>query len=506
MATSASPLLFALTVIFPFLALAWILAPEWELHPHYAFGWLMPFLTGFLLWKRWQDRPPAGPPLDRSIRTVLFLIGGLAWPILLVLHASNPDWRLVLWAGAALFSVVMSTGLASVGGLPWLRHFAFPTVFYLLAIPWPSGLETTVVTTLMQWVAAACVESLNWFGHVAWQQGNLIKLPQGTIGVDEACSGIRSLQANLMAALFVGELYRRSLPARCFLVLGGLFLSLLLNFLRALALALLWIHHGNPAMDTWHDPAGHGILILSFVILLALGRKPLTEKVPGQVVSAPGCWPSRALCFTFIGLILMGPVLANLWFIFRSPGPQSVASSWTLTLPEGASVQSPVLPPSVTAMLRYDRGEHRLWSPSNGTLWSLFDFEWNPGKHSARLARAHSPEICLPAAGAQMVPHGPMPLTPRGADQPLFFEQFEARIGGKILHVFYLRWQETPDPVGSPLSPLDRRERLRMAWLGRREQRQRVIQLMTEGYPNLAAAREAVRTWLSNHLAINSPK
>ena len=39
----------------------------------------------------------------------------------------------------------------------------------------------------------------------AIQRGNLIELSTGVLGVDEACSGIRSFQSTLMAALFLDE-------------------------------------------------------------------------------------------------------------------------------------------------------------------------------------------------------------------------------------------------------------------------------------------------------------
>lgn len=495
----APPWLLAIFASLPCAALAWLLAGEWELNPHYSFGWLMPGLTAFLMWKRWQDRPhPSALPASRL--PLLLLAGAaLAWPLVLIVHQANPDWRLVFWVAAVL---AMTSGVAILhllGGWPWCRHFAFPLFFFLLAVPWPSELETAIVTTLMRWVAAACVEALNWLGHPALQQGNLIKLPQGTIGVDEACSGIRSLQANLMAALFVGELYRRSIFARALLVLGGLLLSLGLNLARALALALLWVHHGNPAMDTWHDPAGHLILLISFLLLIAVGRKP-GRNLPSVQDRPPRPVPA-IICGTAILAILVGPLLTEAWFIGRG-GPMRVTSApWQLRLPSGPEVKSPSLPASVPAMLRYDRGDHRLWFPDDGSVWSLFYFEWEPTRNSARLARAHSPEVCLPAAGADLEAKGllwvPVPTCP-----PLRFEQFEARIGPQVLHVFYLRWQDDPDSVPLAHSVFDRRERLRMAWLGRREQRQRVIQLMTEGYPDLDSARAAVLRWFSENLRL----
>jgi exosortase len=493
--------LFAVALAIPWLILASKLTPEWELNPHYSFGWLMPFLTLFLFWKRWSDRPPPSqslPTRSFSIGLALLLI---PWTLLLVIHEANPDWRLTLWALATFVILSSILGLLHLGGTSWLSHFAFPIAFFLLAIPWPSGFESNLILTLMRWIATACVEALNWMGHAAIQQGNLIKLPEGTIGVDQACSGIRSLQANLMAALFVGELYRRSVPARFMLVAAGLALSLSLNLARALTLALLWIHHGDPAMDQWHDPAGHFILIISFALLLLIGRKRATsahDDAPLLHIKSNTA-PVRISLLVICGLVVS--ILATeLWFTLRTPSRSREAPTWDLPLPAGPNTRVIPINPAITQMLRFDSGSNVLWDRNDHTLWSLFQFQWLPGKNSARLARAHSPETCLPAAGAELVPLPPL-VVQLPSNEQLPFQQFEARIGKKTLHVFYLRWQEnTPDEPSPTASVLNRRERLRMAWRGQREQEQRVIQIITEGYPDPEKAAQAVQDWLRQSL------
>jgi hypothetical protein len=54
-------------------------------------------------------------------------------------------------------------------------------------------------------VAGSAVEVLGWVGVPAAEQGNLIEIAAGTVNVNEACSGVRSLQSSFMAALFLGE-------------------------------------------------------------------------------------------------------------------------------------------------------------------------------------------------------------------------------------------------------------------------------------------------------------
>src|SRR4029078_10432291 len=100
--------------------------------------------------------------------------------------------------------------------------FAFPILFFFVAVPWPSQIEQPLIQGLMRADAAINVEILNLIGMPAVQMGNLIEVGSGVVGIDEACTGIRSLQATLMVALFLGEFYDLSSIRRIILVLVGL--------------------------------------------------------------------------------------------------------------------------------------------------------------------------------------------------------------------------------------------------------------------------------------------
>ena len=41
-----------------------------------------------------------------------------------------------------------------LGGVPWLRHFTFPVLFTLVAVPWISLIETPIIEGLMRIIAA----------------------------------------------------------------------------------------------------------------------------------------------------------------------------------------------------------------------------------------------------------------------------------------------------------------------------------------------------------------
>src|SRR2546423_1290752 len=125
----------------------------------------------------------------------------------------------------------------------------------------------------MRVVANLTVEALGWFNIPALQRGNLIEISTGVVGIDEACSGIRSFQSTLMAALFLGELYLLKWHRRLLLLVGGVALSFCLNVVRTLILTWHASTAGLSALEKWHDPAGMMIFLVSFACLWVLAMR-----------------------------------------------------------------------------------------------------------------------------------------------------------------------------------------------------------------------------------------
>src|SRR5258708_38622368 len=76
----------------------------------------------------------------------------------------NPDWRPLSWLHAICVVTITLVFLWSIGGVPWLRHFGFPVLFVLVAVPWISPIEAPVTQELMRIIAAFAAETANLFG------------------------------------------------------------------------------------------------------------------------------------------------------------------------------------------------------------------------------------------------------------------------------------------------------------------------------------------------------
>jgi len=158
---------------------------------------------------------------------------------------------------------VAAANIHYVYGWAGLRFYAFPLFFFLIALPLPSFIYAPLVNGLQQKTATANGETLNLIGIPAHRSGSLIELPNGTVGVNEACSGIRSLQSTVMATLFIGYLTLKRRFLQITLLLCGAFFAITGNLVRSLYLSLTANAKGLGAVEKVHDTAGWTILLFT---------------------------------------------------------------------------------------------------------------------------------------------------------------------------------------------------------------------------------------------------
>lgn len=480
------------------------LRPDWAGSPQYGYGWSVPFLAGYLIWKRWLDRPAPQAPSNRSLVIVfLCLLALLFLPVRLVLEA-NADWRLMSWL---LTTMVCGFTVALVflsGGWGWARHFLFPVVFVFTAVPWPHETEQALVQSLMRAVASCTVELLTAAGVPAMQSGNLIEVGSGIVGIDEACSGVRSLQSTLMASLFLGELYRFKWGRRLGLVVLGLILAFLLNVTRSFVLAYLGARDGLHALERFHDQAGFTILLACFFLLwgLAIWLDRKRAKNPVQpVLAIPTASPvSSGVILSAICVLVLAEILVAAWY--RSLESKFVENpTWSVRWPEAKGAYATVpLNEKTRKEIGADEGGGATWAEPDGSHWTMFYFRWLPGSVLSRiLARTHRPEHCLPASGRTLKEdRGLRTMAVQGIDISFRALVFDNR--GRPLHVFFCLWEDRVSTVTprflhgfSPTSG-----RIKAVLEGqRRVLGQQTLEFVVSGYSDPARAEEALKRIVS---------
>jgi exosortase len=477
---------------------------EWTFNSRYNYGWAVPFLGLVLFYLRWTQRPAPGKPISSALALAASSLILVSLLPVRVIEEANPDWRLLSWILAVAVAAFSLFSLARLGGREWTVHFAFPICFPLVAVPWPVQFENTIVQAMTRAVAYVAVEIASWAGLGAYQTGNIIQLRNGFVGVDEACSGVKTIQAGIMVALVLGELLRLRVGKRWALLVLGCGWIFACNVFRATALVIVAATHGFEALARWHDFIGTAALLCGMAGLLGLAwwwkdEPPAAERQTSA--KAFSLSPIRVS----LALAWLAVVFGSTEFWYRSDEKQLIERPrWEARWPAGnESVRQLPIPESTRVILHYDAASSAEWEESRDVRWWSFFARWNPARAALQLVRSHSPEICLPAIGRTFraeLPH----LLIRVGSLPLDFRVYEFEQNGRPLFVFVCIQE---DKVAAALDQPEwnLRGRLRAAWLGQRNLGQRLLEIAVTGMTDSTQARKAAERTVNEIVEVERP-
>jgi exosortase len=494
---------------------------EWESNPQYSYGMVVPILVVGLLvlrWPRLASAPAAAAvPIRLSAICLCVFLAFLYLPTRLV-EAATPEWRPLQWLlaleviGLTLFAVYLA------GGRAWLRQAAFPVLFFLVALPWPTPIEAPVIQSLSRANAGLVVVVMEVLNVPAIQHGNVVEVGTGMVGINDACSGIRSLQSSLMISLFFGEFYFLSWRRRALLLPISVAVAMLLNLCRTSLLTWIAAQKGIGAIAQYHDEAGFTILMICAAMLWGVawlmhrGNPPVAPggriaPIPSPAMEAVvgGVTSRRVVRF---GIVLIAWLVAVetsvvLWYRIREshlqPGP-----NWTVKLPEqNSTFQRLPFTPEQHELLRFDEGQQGEWQESDGTGWQAFYYNWVPGRVAGYLAKRHTPDICMTATGYKLL-SGPelMVLDINHVELPMRHYVFAS--SGGPLQVYQCHWEAGMGRDTYTANESARFNLIRGIWAGRGNRGQKVLEVIISGYENPDLARQALVRQLSDLIAVEN--
>jgi exosortase len=418
----------------------------WAAAPDQSYGWGVPALVLYLVWERSQDRPAPRPP-GRNARILAWTLVGaglLLFAAALPVLEANALWPTAQWSAALAAIAVTLGGLILAGGGGWAVHFWFPVAFILTALTWPTPLHVWIAQDLAGANAGLAAEVVSALGHPAVVTGNVIIVGTGSVGVAEACSGLRSLQAVWMAALFFGEFFRLNWPRRVGLVVVAVVAALAANLARTTFLTWQAAARGLAESERWHDPAGMTELVLTLLVVagaaLWIARRSLRS---GSAAERPvAAWePGRGLG-AWAGVVLGGALLAaggtQAWYRAheRHAGERV---DWTMTATDPSWRPVP-LPARVRDILQYSSASGLAQEdPRTGRPIVAFLISWLGDAANGENPEWHDPTVCLPGAGVKLAADlGEFTVDIGGVPVPFAAYRFTA--GAQTLEVFFCHW------------------------------------------------------------------
>jgi exosortase len=264
--------------LFLYYPLAGYLVEKWENLPEFSHGYLIPVISIYLIWRRWDLLVAA--PKAPSAAGIWIAAASLG----LLLLANLGAVRTV--ACYSLIALLIGIVLA-LWGKQVLNLVLFPIVFLLFMIPLFTFIMTPVTFAMKILAARMAAATVTAMGVTIFRDGALLILPNGTLEVADACSGIRSLFALLALGAVYAYLFEGKMWQRVGLFLAGVPIAVAANYVRVTFLTVVayyfgvdatmpgggWWKDGVPDTGTIvHDVSGFSVFVVAFVLLFTIGR------------------------------------------------------------------------------------------------------------------------------------------------------------------------------------------------------------------------------------------
>ena len=240
------------------------LVSQWASDDDYSHGFFVIPLAAFFAWERRAAlaraplRPSAAGLLFLGASLVAFLAGILGAELFLTRSS-----LIGVLAGAVLF----------VWGRDHFRILLFPLAFLLFMIPLPAIVFNQIAFPLQLLASRLGETAIATAGIPVLREGNVLQLPNITLEVVEACSGIRSLVSLLMLGVVLGYFTEPRTPGRVIIALAAIPIAIVANATRVAGTGLA-SHWAGPAAAEgfFHTFSGWIMFVIALAGLLIVQR------------------------------------------------------------------------------------------------------------------------------------------------------------------------------------------------------------------------------------------
>ena len=238
----------------------------------YSHGAFVPLVSGYATYQLWHEgkRPRLRPSwIGVPVVALGILVTLFGYWYYISLFKSLRGVAFILCSGLVICVVGF---YISIGGFKALRFFRFPVLYLFFMIPLPV-VVTKLLTVRLRRVASSISEDiLGAIGVAVYREGNILHLPNGSLGIADACSGINSLWMLMAGAALIAFLIKLRPSAAVFLCLFSFPASIISNALRVIVTAILVYNFGEEFASGWrHELLGWFTFVGGLAIIMAFG-------------------------------------------------------------------------------------------------------------------------------------------------------------------------------------------------------------------------------------------
>ena len=259
---------------FPWVTIGWVslllaicyapiltaLVRQWNDDPDMGHGFFVPVIAGFIAWRK-RDRIAEMIPQPNWWGLAIMLWAGFQ------LYMATLGAELFLARTSFVISIIGAVLL--LGGTEYLKAFGFPLFLLFFMVPIPAVIYNQLTFPLQILASRAAETAIDLLQIPVIREGNVLILPQQTLNVVEACSGIRSLLTLTFLSLVYGYFFEKRTWVRIVLFFSTIPIAIAANAGRVTFTGVISQFKPELAEGWFHEAQGWVIFMIALVILIA---------------------------------------------------------------------------------------------------------------------------------------------------------------------------------------------------------------------------------------------
>ncbi len=243
------------------------LISAWAGSDDYSHGFLIVPLALYIVWQK-----------RREFRAIELHSNWTAFPLVvlaLLLYLIGQFGEIKTVASLAMVGYVAAAVLFLLGWQVFKRSI-FPLALLLFMIPVPGQIYASLTIPLQLFVTKMTAIIVSALNIPILREGNVLHLPEHTLQVVDACSGLRSIMSLLTLGAVIGYFGLRSNPMRWLLFVSAIPVAVFVNIVRVLIMVMAFYFFDTDLTDgAVHTYFGVGVFVLAILFFLAI-RKGLS--------------------------------------------------------------------------------------------------------------------------------------------------------------------------------------------------------------------------------------
>jgi exosortase len=236
----------------------------WSSSDDYSHGFLIVPLSFYILWQKRDE-----------IRKVKIRPTWLVFPLVLLSLVSYifADYAEIQTLSPLAMILFLGSSLFFLFGKQFFKVCSFPLFLLLFMVPVPAQIYAELTIPLQLFVTKTTALILSFIGIPHLREGNVLHLPEHTMQVVQACSGLRSIMSLLTLGVVIGYFSLASNLLRTILFVFAIPIAILVNVVRLLLIVIiLYYYNFDLASGMPHTVLGILVFCLAILFFILLRR------------------------------------------------------------------------------------------------------------------------------------------------------------------------------------------------------------------------------------------